>query len=99
MDSGCRYWQGREIQSYTACILVTDHRQRGGGRGVYYLPTFEKKTVIKVMTKLSCLDIDSNNRIRQLKVKKINKQIEAMQLFVSFKVCPVGKVTCLKLRI
>ena len=54
VDSGCRYRQGREIQSHTAYILATDLHQRGGkgrdgggGEIIYLRP---RKPIINIMT-------------------------------------------------
>ena len=86
---------GREKQSHTAYILVTDHHGREGeGGGWLRLSNCLRKNNHKEMTKLNCWDIDSNNRIQKLKVKKITKQIGVIQLFVSLNFWPVGKATC-----
>ena len=61
----------------------------GGGGKIIYLHL--RKNSHKDNDKT---DIDSNNRIRKLKVKKINKQIGAIQLFVSLNFRPVSKATC-----
>ena len=70
MDSGFRYSK-RNTKPHSihfSNVLqqneITMKREVGGGGGGNdYLPMSEKKTIIKIMTKLSCSYIDRNNRI------------------------------------